>query len=403
VTAPVPPDLLMFGETYHHPNLLYKTGFLAPDPVIYIESGGVGRLFTSIMESGRARKESRFQEVHDFEEFGARELFSRAGGGYQGYAELIRRILADARLSAVSVEPDFPFLLADRLRSTDIEVVPAPDYFRGLRRRKRPDEIKRIAAVEMAGLRGLRAAIQLIASSRVASDGVLQHDGRPLTSERLHAAIETSLIGDGCTTEDTIAAGGPQSADPHAHGTGPLHSGQPIVLDIYPFDKATRYWGDLTRTVVPGNPAPELQRMHAAVLAAQEQGLRMVRPGVNGRDIHRAVCRVLHEAGYSSLIPEYAQPPSAARFIHGTGHGLGLEIHEQPSIGDLDSVLEEGDVVTVEPGLYDPQLGGVRIEDLVLVTTDGHQNLTPYPKGLSPAELAAANLPDLRTGRGFSS
>jgi Xaa-Pro aminopeptidase len=384
----------MFGETYHHPNLLYKTGFLAPDPVIYVETAGVGRLFTSIMESGRARKESRVREVHDFEEFGARELFSRAGGGYQGYAELIRRILADCGLSAISVEPDFPFLLADRLRAADIEVTPVPDYFRGLRRRKRAEEVERIADVEMAGLRGLRAAIRMIAASRAGSDGVLQHDGRALTSERLHAAVETSLIADGCTTEDTIAAGGPQSADPHAHGSGPVRVGEPIVLDIYPFDKASRYWGDLTRTVVAGKPPPGLERMHAAVLAAQEEGLRMVRPGVNGREIHRAVCRVLYEAGYSSLMPEYSDPPSAARFIHGTGHGLGLEIHEQPSIGDLDSVLEEGDVVTVEPGLYDPQVGGVRIEDLVLVTTGGHRNLTPYPKSLSPSELAAANLPD---------
>ncbi|HLB77408.1 MAG TPA: M24 family metallopeptidase, partial [Candidatus Dormibacteraeota bacterium] len=146
-----------------------------------------------------------------------------------------------------------------------------------------------------------------------------------------------------------------------------------------------------TRTVVKGPIPEELRRMHAAVLRAQEEGLRLVRPGAKGADIHRAICALFREAGYASLPAEFSQPPSAARFIHGTGHGVGLEIHEAPRIGQSEGqVLQEGDVVTIEPGLYDPAIGGVRIEDLVVVTADGYRNLTPFPKDLQVESLARA-------------
>ena len=374
------PALLLFGETYHHPNLYYKTGFLAPDPVIYLEHDGQGMLYTNLMEFERARKESRMKAVHHFEEFGFMEKASRTSNSGEAFAMLLPELLERAGVGAVLVEPDFPLLLADRLRSAGIQVAPAAELFTSLRRQKRPDEVEKIASVELAGLEGLKAALGLIAASEISSDGLLYVRGSPLTSERLIAAIETRLLEHGCTTEDTIACGGPASADPHARTSGALRAGEPIVLDIYPFHKGHRYWGDLTRTVVKGTPPPALERIYGAVLAAQEEGLSRIRAGANGRAIHRAVCEVLHRAGFSSLHPEFAQPVSSARFIHGTGHGLGLEVHEPPRISNVDVTLLEGDVVTVEPGLYDPAIGGVRIEDLVVVTKDGCRNLTPYPK-----------------------
>jgi len=161
-----------------------------------------------------------------------------------------------------------------------------------------------------------------------------------------------------------------------------LRVGLPIVLDIFPYDKRTRYWGDMTRTVVRGAPPPEVERMWDAVLEAQQAGLDAVRPGASGRDVHFACSDVFKEHGYGSLAKPYRDIKSAARFIHGTGHGLGLEIHEFPRIGDVDVTLEVGDVITVEPGLYDPQFGGIRIEDLVVVTEEGCRNLTPLPKVL---------------------
>ncbi len=383
--------LLLFGETYHHPNLLYKTRFLAPDPIIYLEQDGKGVLYTNVMEFERAKKQSRVLEVHHFFELPSARQWATASSELEGFAGTIKEILQAQGVDDVAVEPTFPTFLADRLREADVAVHPRPDLFTELRRRKRPDEVETIAQVQAAGLDGLRAAIRLIAESQPDGQGVLRTDGEILTSERLTAAIEGRLLELGCTTEDTIAAAGPASADPHAHGSGPIRAGQPIVLDIYPFSKASRYWGDLTRTVVKGPIPDDLRRMHAAVLRAQEEGLRLVRPGAKGADIHRAICALFREAGYASLPAEFSQPPSAARFIHGTGHGVGLEIHEAPRIGQSEGqVLQEGDVVTIEPGLYDPAIGGVRIEDLVVVTADGCRNLTPFPKDLQVESLARA-------------
>jgi len=383
--------ILLFGETYHHPNLLYKTGFLAPDPIVYLEQNGKGTLYTNVMEFERARKQSRVTDVHTFFEIPAARAWASAPSEFDGFAGMIKEILKTHGIDAVDVEPDFPTFLADRLRQADVAVQPRGDLFSEMRRRKRPDEVEIIAQVEAAGLEGLRAAIRLIAQSQPDKEGILRIGAEALTSERLTGAIESRLLELGCTTEDTIAAAGPQSADPHAHGTGPIRAGQPIVLDIYPFSKASRYWGDLTRTVVRGPIPAGLRQMHEAVLRAQETGLRMVRPGVQGSEIHRAICKLFREAGYASLPPEFSEPPSAARFIHGTGHGLGLEVHEAPRIGVSEGqVLQEGDVVTIEPGLYDPAVGGVRIEDLVVVTADGCRNLTPFPKDLEVERLAQA-------------
>jgi len=159
-----------------------------------------------------------------------------------------------------------------------------------------------------------------------------------------------------------------------------LRAGLPIVLDIFPFDKVSRYWGDMTRTVVRGTPPPEVARMWDAVLEAQQAGLDAVKPGANGRDVHLACCETFKKHGFGSVTKGYRDIQSDARFIHGTGHGVGLEIHEFPRVGDIDVTLEVGDVVTVEPGLYDPRFGGIRIEDLVVVTESGCRNLTTLPK-----------------------
>jgi Xaa-Pro aminopeptidase len=226
---------------------------------------------------------------------------------------------------------------------------------------------------------GLQRAIDVIAAAEI-RDGLLWHQGRPLTGEDLVLAVESRLLELGCTTSDSICCGGPDSADPHRRTSDVIRAGLPIVLDIFPFHKTTRYWGDMTRTVVRGAPPAEVEAMWEAVLEAQQAGLDAVRPGANGRDVHYACCDVFARRGYGSLAKPYRHIESEARFIHGTGHGLGLEIHEYPRVGDVDVTLEVGDVVTVEPGLYHPGLGGIRIEDLVVVTEDGFRNLTTLEK-----------------------
>jgi Xaa-Pro aminopeptidase len=371
--------VLLFGETYHHPNILYRTGFLAPDPVVVVDRGGTDTvLWASALEEGRARKEASVGEVRSTGELDIPA--PRAGGNeYDGWANLVAAVCREHGLGAVDVDADFPTVLADHLRHDDVDVRPRTDIYQQRRRIKTPQEIEWITATENAGMAALQKAIDVISAAEI-HDGLLMHEGRNLTSADLIFTVESHLLENGNGTEDSICCGGPESADPHRAMSDVIRAGLPIVLDIYPFDKRTRYWGDMTRTVVRGTPPPEVLRMWDAVLEAQQAGLDTVRPGVNGRNVHFACCEVFKRHGYGSLAKPYRDIESDARFIHGTGHGLGLEIHEFPRVSEADVVLEVGDVITVEPGLYDPRLGGIRIEDLVVVTETGCRNLTTLPK-----------------------
>ncbi len=371
--------VLLFGETYHHPNILYRTGFLCPDPVVVVDNGGDDTvLWTSPLEEGRAHKELTAGRVRSTAELDIPP--TPAGGNeFNGWANLVTAVCREHGLSAVDVDADFPTVLADHLRQHDVDVRPRTDIYQYRRRIKTAREVEYITATENAGMAALQKAIDVIAAAEI-RDGLLYHEGRKLTSEDLIYAVESDLLDNGNSTEDSICCGGPESADPHRTSSDVIRVGLPIVLDIYPFDKHTRYWGDMTRTVARGTPPPEVDRMWEAVLEAQQAGLDAVKPGANGRDVHFACCEVFKQHGYGSLAKPYRDIQSDARFIHGTGHGLGLEIHEFPRISEADVVLEVGDVITVEPGLYDPRLGGIRIEDLVVVTETGCRNLTTLPK-----------------------
>jgi len=371
--------VLLFGETYHHPDILYRTGFLAPDPVVVVDRGGSDTvLWASALEEGRARKQASVGEVRSTLELEIPSAPAR-GNEYDGWAALVVAVCREHGLNAVDVDADFPTVLADHLRHNDVDVRPRTDIYQQRRRIKTPEEVEWITSTENAGMAALQKAIDVIAAADI-RDGLLVHEGRNLSSKDLIFTIESHLLESGCSTEDSIACGGPESADPHRSMSDVIRAGLPIVLDIYPFDKTTRYWGDMTRTVVRGTPPRDVERMWDAVLEAQQAGLDTVKPGANGRDVHFACCEVFKKHGYGSLPKPYRDIQSSARFIHGTGHGLGLEIHEFPRVNESDVVLEVGDVITVEPGLYDPSLGGIRIEDLVVVTETGCRNLTTLPK-----------------------
>ena len=219
----------------------------------------------------------------------------------------------------------------------------------------------------------MKKAIRLIASSEARGE-MLSRGGEPLTSERVRRAIELSLLEDGCEAVDTIVAGGEQAADPHARGVGPLPANAPIVIDIFPRSKSSRYFADMTRTVLKGEASSEVVDLYKAVEAAQKAGLEAVREGATGSEVHRRVSDVFQEQGY----PER----EGCGFTHSTGHGVGLEVHERPSLGEAGASLKSGQVVTVEPGLYYPDLGGVRLEDLVVVEKDRCRNLTRLQRKL---------------------
>jgi Xaa-Pro aminopeptidase len=372
--------VVLFGESYHHPNILYRTRFLVPDPVVLVDRGGEDTvLWTSLLEEGRARKEARVGAVRSTAELDFAGQMKKAGSEQDAWSLLVEAVCRAHELAEIAVDSDFPVLIADHLRGRDVEVQPRSDLYRRERRIKNDEEIGWITDAENAGMAALQQALDIIAEAEIV-DGLLHRDGRPLSGQDLILAVETHLVEHGYSTNDSICCGGPDSADPHRASSDVLRAGLPIVLDIFPFDKRTRYWGDMTRTVTRGTPPPDVERMWEAVLEAQQAGLDVVKPGANGRDVHLACCEVFKKHGFGSATQGYRDIESSARFIHGTGHGVGLEIHEYPRVGDVDVTLEVGDVVTVEPGLYDPNLGGIRIEDLVVVTESGCRNLTTLPK-----------------------
>jgi Xaa-Pro aminopeptidase len=378
-----PQTLLVIGAPEHEAAAYHLSGFLAPDPVIYLRVADKSYLAVSSMEYGRAKREAQTDEVLSFDELGVMDLAKELKSGSRALAAAAAALLEklEAASSPVVVPPSLGVLYADELRARSLSVAPDTGLFARLRRSKTEEEIFYIEKTQRVVEEACAHAVEILKESEVAENGTLLYEGETLTSERLRSEIDVELLRRGCAADGTIVAGGSQAADPHERGYGPLKAGETIIIDIFPSDKTTRYYADMTRTFVKGEPNKELQRMYDAVLESQKAALSRVRAGINGREVHKKVSEVLHEKGYKTLLHDQKPgEPLQEGFIHGTGHGVGLEIHEAPRISTADEELVPGDVVTVEPGLYYPEIGGVRIEDLVVVTENGCRNLTNFPK-----------------------
>jgi Xaa-Pro aminopeptidase len=365
--------LLLLGESTSNQNLFYKTRFLAGDPFFYLESDTASMLIVSEMELGRARKESIVQDVRSSHGLGYVELYQQSGDARRALVQIAIRLIQEYGASSIRIEPGLPVQFADYLRANGIDLETDARMIVQERRRKSTDEVDAIAAAQATTERALARAIGLIQSSEE-RDGTLHFNGIPLTSERIRAEIETALLRDNlvCEMESTVA-GGRAAADPHARGHGPLRPHEAIVMDIFPRSRSSRYFADITRTVVKGKPSDTLSDMYEAVMRAHAAALLEVRAGANGAAVHRAVLNELRSSGYDGR-PEHPSMP------HGTGHGIGLDIHEAPRLGEINVELMEGEVITIEPGLYHPDIGGIRVEDAVVVTQDGYRNLTSISK-----------------------
>ena len=377
--------LLFFGDSYRFPDIYHLTRFLAPDPLVVLERAGELVLLTNSLEEGRARKQSRATKIENVDDYGSRELRAAMNPISDATATVIDRFLAAHGARQVRVPQFFPIALADLLRGKGVELTVAEDL-EARRRTKRDDEVDALEATQRATEEAWQLGVDAIARSSGRSDGELELDGAPLTAERVRAIVEGALLERGCVAESTIIAPGKQAADPHMIGSGPLHAGEPVVMDIFPQHKVTRYYADMTRTVSKGVPSPELVKMYETVMRAQDAGIKALRPGITGREVHELVEDVIFAAGYDTLREGQKRRPDdpvTRGFIHGTGHGVGLEIHEAPSVGRGGTVpLLVGDVVTVEPGIYDPDVGGVRLEDMLIITAGGSRNLTRAPRQL---------------------
>ncbi|WP_276301404.1 M24 family metallopeptidase [Halorussus lipolyticus] len=354
---------------------LYLSGFDAPDPFVTLYTPEGTYLLVSGLEYGRATEESRADEVARLTDYGFHEKvaeYGRAGAKSRACAEF----LADHGVESVAAPERFPLGTADNLRDEGVSVEVLPDdVVTRIRAIKSDEEVEHVHEAQRANESAMAAAEEMLAEATV-EDGTLYYDGEVLTSERVKEEIEVTLLRHGCGLDETIVACGADAAGPHNRGTGPLSAGETIVIDIFPQNKATKYHGDMTRTFVKGEPTEEVRRRYDDTYEAFEAALDAVEPGVTGKEVHDAVCDVYEEKGYDTL---RSKPDAETGFIHSTGHGIGLDVHELPRVSPDGGELKPGHVITIEPGLYDPEVGGIRIEDLVVVTEDGYENLTDYP------------------------
>ncbi len=359
---------VMLGASASEPDIQYATGFLAPDPVaVWRRPDGAVFLLVSGMEYGRAMRQARDCTVVSMDSLGL--------GRYR-MSPLSLQLAAALRVQGIreiETPPGFPLVAFERLRAFGIKAKTAQiSPFSAARQVKSPAELAAIRASQKAARAAERALGAAIRACEADRSGILMLGGKPFTSERARALVRAQLLMRGAMDfEGSIVAGGAQAADPHEQGSGPLRSGELIVADIFPRSLDSGYWGDMTRTFHHGRLSRERRQILRTVAEAQKLGLGMVRPGVTGSEVHAAVARFI--AG--KLRPNWRDPDDESRvfgFMHGLGHGVGLEIHEEPRLSPTGrEPLCPGMVVTVEPGFYDPVLGGARIEDTVVVTETG--------------------------------
>lgn len=358
----------------------YVSGFTAPDPYQTLVTQEGVHLLVSGLEYGRANADANADAVTRRAAYDHQQLVAEHGQ-YEGRIRTIAAFLADHDVASIAVPRSFPTGTADGLREHGLTVTVEPEgIVTDIRARKTDWEIDQIRASQRANEAAMARAEELIATATV-EDGHLAHDGEALTSERVKEEIEVTLLRHGCALDDTIVACGADGADPHDRGSGPLEADELIVIDIFPRDKETGYFADMTRTFARGDPGTEARRRYEVTREAYETALEAVEAGVTGAAVHDAACDVIEDAGYATL---RSDPTTETGFIHSTGHGVGLDIHEQPSVSPAGGELQPGHVISIEPGIYDPAIGGIRIEDLVVVTDDGYENLTEYRVGLEP-------------------
>jgi Xaa-Pro aminopeptidase len=349
-------------------DMLYATRFFAPDDFVFIQKNGRKIILLNDLEIDRGRREARVHRV-----VAMSEILKRTGKNAP-FASVVAQFLKDEKVRAAEVPANFPIGLARKLKS--VQLTPAEGCIWKRRERKTPAEVQLISRALRITESGMARAMEVLRAAKIRTGGRLFWSGRALTSDCLRAEIDSAVLRAGGTPANTIVAGGKQACDPHERGSGPLRAHSLIIIDVFPRDATSGYFGDMTRTVVRGRASDAQRRLWETVRKGQERALRAMRPGASGRVIHEAVKAFFTQRGY----PTEIRKGRWTGFFHGTGHGLGLEIHEAPRFAQAR--FKPGHVMTVEPGLYYAGLGGVRIEDVAVITRDGVRLLSHFPKVL---------------------
>ena len=374
------------GVSAHNASLFHAMRFEVGDPAAFLEVTAENEPARTILIIRDVELDRARSAVKGADEISCPADYTPEGGlsadreiaTAQATAECLRR----SGVTRVVGDRSLPLSFAEILREAGLELECDFDFGVLTRRQKSADEIELIRNSQRVTEGAIRLACETIARAEADSHGTLFHEGEALTSERIRAMVHHYLVDRGFTGPQFIIAGGPHGAIGHHIGHGPLHTGSPVVVDIYPTSCTTHYCGDCTRTVVHGEIPGEVAAMHATVVRAKAAAVAAIRAGVPGKDVHAATCRVIEDDGYSTGVPGRERSDDRAILDHGTGHGIGLEVHEPPLLDWKGVQLLPGDVVTVEPGLYKAGVGGIRVEDIVTVTDEGCENLNTLPEGL---------------------
>jgi Xaa-Pro aminopeptidase len=365
---------LMVAASEHDPDMLYATRFFAPDAFIFLEERGKRTLVLSDLEIDRARKQAKADEFVSYSEL-EREVQGNQRKA-PAYEKVLAHFLRKRRVRSAMVPSNFPLGFAQELEASRIKLRATNGLFWPEREAKTEEELKLMRRALQITEAGMARAIEVLGASKPGPGKKLIWSGKPLTSEVLRAEIDSAVLRAGGLPANTIVAGGDQACDPHERGFGPLKANSLIILDIFPRDAKSGYFGDMTRTVVRGRASEGQRTLWETVREGQEMALKKMKPGVDGLSLHNEVKQLFTDRGF----PTEVRGGRQVGFFHGTGHGLGLEIHEIPRF--QKTVFKIGQVLTVEPGLYYPGLGGVRIEDVGVVTKSGNRLLSRFEKRL---------------------
>lgn len=375
-------DVLIAADSMRSPEMRHEVPLAVPDAFLYAEHDGRRVVVVSSLEAERVRESDAGLEVLPLESFGVDDLLAQ--GIRRGEAELqtYTRACRELGIERVAVPATFPLELADRLRANGVEVTADGELFAARRRRKTAAELAGLRRAQGACEAALDVAREMLRNATL--NGTLLLEGAPLTSERLRAEVERVFGEHGAYADAFIVAHGPQTSVGHELGHGPILPGEPITFDLFPRDRETGVYTDMTRTYVVGDVPDDLRAWHGLCKEALDRVVAAVKPGVNGRTLFEIPCELFAEHGFPTQLTKAPGEVLVDGFFHSLGHGVGLEVHERPSLGRVGDDLVVGDVIALEPGLYRSGYGGVRLEDIAIVTDDGVDVVTDYPYDLEP-------------------
>ena len=362
--------------------LYHQIRFSVGDPAaLILMPNGSRFLILRDIEMGRARERARVDQVACPADYAPDQGLS--GDRETATSQSVAEFLIRNGIRTVIGDRTMPLIFADEIRSRGIDLACDRDLGVMQRRQKDDQEIEWLREAQSATERAVEYACRLIGSASTDVEGNLIHNGDMLTAERVRSAVDVWLLERGYGGPKCIVAGGKEGADCHNYGSGILKTEQPVIVDIFPQNRTTRYYGDCTRTVLHGAVPDEIQKMHTAVVEAKAAAEAFCRAGVTGEAVHAETTRLMEQHGYPMGLPPSDAPADFVSMPHGTGHGIGLEVHEPPLLDKGGPELLVGDALTIEPGLYHLSLGGIRVEDMVIVTEGGCENLNSIPEGLN--------------------